>query len=158
MKNNYIVNSENFDKKFKALLVNKNKKSVIKLKFDFESVCVGKKIELIKFLISNKNLVGNIVYKILFWEKDEALENCLAFWNYKKIKSYKNGIKPGIIFVEQDKIDTKFIDFILLRHFNFELAKEPSLNIKVQFFIKFNDQFSMLFDIYDDRGFYAYYL
>ena len=47
------------------------------------------------------------------------------------------GIKPGIIFIEQDKIDTKFIDFILLRHFNFELAKEPSLNIKVQFFIKF---------------------
>ena len=78
--------------------------------------------------------------------------------NYKKIKSYKNGIKPGIIFLEQDKIDTKFIDFILLRHFNFELAKEPSLNIKVQFFIKFDDQFSMLFDIYDDRGFYAYYL
>ena len=98
------------------------------------------------------------MYKILFWEKDEVLENCLAFWNYKKIKSYKNGIKPGIIFVEQDKIDTEFIDFILLRHFNFELAKEPSLNIKVQFFIKFDDQFSMLFDIYDDRGFYAYCL
>ena len=43
MKNIYIINSENFDKKFKALLVNKNKKSVIKLKFDFENVCVGKK-------------------------------------------------------------------------------------------------------------------
>ena len=70
MKNNYIVNSENFDKEFKTLLKNKNKKRVIKSKFDFESVCVGKKIELIKFLISNKNLVGNIVYKILFWEKD----------------------------------------------------------------------------------------
>ena len=70
MKNNYIVNSENFDKEFKTLLKNKNKKRVIKSKFDFESVCVSKKIELIKFLISNKNLVGNIVYKILFWEKD----------------------------------------------------------------------------------------
>ena len=67
---NYIVNSENFDKEFKTLLKNKNKKCVIKSKFDFESVCVSKKIELIKFLISNKNLVGNIVYKILFWEKD----------------------------------------------------------------------------------------
>lgn len=48
MKNNYIVNSENFDKEFKTLLKNKNKKCVIKLKFDFENVCVGKKIELIK--------------------------------------------------------------------------------------------------------------
>ena len=60
MKNNYIVNSENFDKEFKTLLKNKNKKCVIKSKFDFENVCVGKKIELIKFLISNKNLVGSM--------------------------------------------------------------------------------------------------
>lgn len=43
MKNNYIVNSENFDKEFKTLLKNKNKKCVIKSKFDFENVCVGKK-------------------------------------------------------------------------------------------------------------------
>ena len=70
MKNNYIVNSENFDIEFKTLLKSKKKKYAIKSKFDFENVCVGKKIELIKFLISNKNLVGNIVYKILFWEKD----------------------------------------------------------------------------------------
>ena len=67
---NYIVNSENFDQEFKTLLKSKKKKYAIKSKFDFENVCVGKKIELIKFLISNKNLVGNIVYKILFWEKD----------------------------------------------------------------------------------------
>ena len=69
---NYIVNSENFDKEFKTLLKNKNKKCVIKSKFDFENVCVGKKIELIKFLISNKNLVGNIVYKILIRSKIHA--------------------------------------------------------------------------------------
>lgn len=43
MKNNYIVNSENFDKEFKTLLKSKKKKYAIKSKFDFENVCVGKK-------------------------------------------------------------------------------------------------------------------
>ena len=155
---NYIANLENFDKQFKSLLKNKHKKCVIKSQFDFENVNVGKKIELIKFLITNKNLADNIVYKIIFWEKDEVIENCLVSKNYKKIKSYNNGVRPGVIFVEQDKLDVEFIDFILLRHFNFELAKEPSLNIRVQLFAKFDDDFSILLDIYDDRGFYAYYL
>lgn len=70
MKNDYIISSRNFDKEFKILLKNKNKKCVIKSKFDFENVCVSKKIGLIKFLITDKNLAGNIVYKIFFWEKD----------------------------------------------------------------------------------------
>ena len=155
---NYIANSENFDKQFKSLLKNKNKKCVIKSQFDFENVNVSKKIELIKFLITNKNLADSIVYKIIFWEKDEVIENFLVSKNYKKMKSYKNGIRPGIIFVEENKIDIEFLNFILLRHFNFELAKEPSLNVRIQFFVKFDDEFSILFDIYDDRGFYAYYL
>ena len=79
MKNNYIVNSENFDKEFKTLLKNKNKKCVIKSKFDFENVCVSKKIELIKFLITDKNLAGNIVYKILFLGKRRGTRKLFGF-------------------------------------------------------------------------------
>ncbi|WP_462112358.1 hypothetical protein [Campylobacter concisus] len=73
MKNDYIISSRNFDKEFKILLKNKNKKCVIKSKFDFENVCVSKKIGLIKFLITDKNLAGNIVYKILFLGKRPVL-------------------------------------------------------------------------------------
>ena len=76
---NYIVNSENFDKEFKTLLKNKNKKCVIKSKFDFENVCVAKKMELIKFLITDKNLAGNIVYKILFLGKRRGARKLFGF-------------------------------------------------------------------------------
>ena len=76
---------------------------------------------------------------------------------YTKARPYKNGARAGVIFIKEKAFDPNFLRSVLLHHFNFELAKEPSLNIRVQLAANNKEKFSILFDIYDDRGCYVYY-
>ncbi|CZE46579.1 hypothetical protein [Campylobacter geochelonis] len=156
------ITPNNFDKVFEKMLKDKKKRGVANARIDFENISINDKIKLILFLIFNGNGVENIIYKILFWENDTEIKNYIETKipkeNFKKIKPYKKGAEPGVIFIEQNEINTDFLKSILLRHFNFELAKEPLLNIRVLLFVKMKNQFSILLDIYDDRGCYAYYL
>ena len=69
--------------------------------------------------------------------------------------SHLDSVVYKILFWE--RVEPNFLRSILLRHFNFELAKEPSLNIRVQLAVNNKEKFSILFDIYDDRGCYVYY-
>lgn len=154
-----VINPSNFDVEFRK--ISRNKRGIAKSRIDFENINVEAKIRLVMFLISKVSSLDSVVYRILFWEKDEKIEEHLLKnidkRQYIKTKSYKNGARAGVIFIKEKAFEPNFLKFILLRHFNFELAKEPSLNIRVQLAVNNKDKFSILFDIYDDRGCYVYY-
>ena len=153
-----IINPSNFDVEFRK--IRRNKRGVAKSRIDFENIDVEAKIRLIMFLISKVSRLDSVVYKILFWERDGKIEEYLLKnmkGRYTKARPYKNGARAGVIFIKEKMLDPNFLRSILLRHFNFELAKEPSLNIRVQLAANNKEKFSILFDIYDDRGCYVYY-
>ena len=156
------IKPNNFDKIFKELLKNKKKKGVASARIGFESICVDDKIKLILFLISDGVNIENVLYKVLFWEDDTKIENYInknfPKEKFTKIKPYKNQAEAGVFFIEENEINIKFLKSILLRHFNFELAKNPALNMRVFLFVKIKNKFSILLDIYDDRGCYIHYI
>lgn len=153
-----IIDPTNFDIEFRK--ISRNKRGIARSRIDFENIDVEAKIRLVMFLISKASHLDSVVYKILFWERDEKIEEYLLKnmkGQYTKAKPYKNGARAGIIFIKEKTLEPNFLRSILLRHFNFELAKEPSLNIRVQLAVNNKEKFSILFDIYDDRGCYVYY-
>lgn len=155
-----LINSDNFDIRFKNLLRNKKKRDVLSGRFDLECINLKFKVDILIQFLSSFKPTESVVYKILFWENDIKIESfiksCFPTKKYKVALSYKNRKVPGVIFIEEDTIDIKFINTLLTNHFNFEMAKEPSLNIRVQICIS-NSISIILLDIYDDRGFYLYF-
>ena len=153
-----VINPSNFDVEFRK--IRRNKRGIARSRIDFENIDVEAKIRLIMFLISKASHLDSVVYKILFWERDEKIEEYLLKnmkGRYTKARPYKNGARAGVIFIKEKAFDPNFLRSVLLHHFNFELAKEPSLNIRVQLVANNKEKFSILFDIYDDRGCYVYY-
>ena len=155
------IDAKNFDRHFKKLLKIKAGNNVVKGRFDMEAIVLDAKSDfIIQLLLSFKNILG-ITYKILFWEKDERIEALIKekFYdkNYQITVSYKNGKLPGAVYVEDRIIDKNFLKEALNNHFNYEMAKDPALNIRVQICVNQVD-FVILLDIYDDRGFDIYYL
>jgi hypothetical protein len=150
-----LINSENFDFYLKKILQFKKCKNIASGRIDIENIKPSEKVEMVIFLISSYKTAKALTYKILFWEEDKKIEDFFKFSfpnkRYKKTISYKNGKKAGVIYVEDIKIDFLFLEELLNNHFNFELAKEPSQNIRIQLIINF-EYFNILFDIYDDRG------
>jgi len=155
-----VINSNNFDQNFTRLLKIKKGKNIVKGRFDLENIKFKNRTEFIINLILSINLIKCVTYKVLFWENDKKIE---SFFNanfpnkeYKKTLPYKNGKKEGVIFIDDKIIDVLFLKTILIHHFNFEMAKEPSFNIRVQLSINTNSSIILL-DIYDDRGFDIYF-
>ena len=57
------------------------------------------------FLISKASHLDSLVYKILFWERDEKIEKYLLKnmkGQYTKAKPYKNGARAGVIFIKEN--------------------------------------------------------
>lgn len=154
------IDSENFDETFERLLEEKKGQNVIKGRFDIEPVELNEKLDfIIRLLLSFKSIAG-FTYKILFWEKDNLVEGLLKSTKekvYKVATSYKNEELPGIIFVDSDTLDEPFLKALLTNHFNYEMAKDPSLNLRIQICVS-HEGYKTLLDIYDDRGFDIYYL
>jgi hypothetical protein len=141
---------------FMKLLRKRKPKNTLLSRFDLTNFSFNSRkniiLKILFIFLSNKI---NIVYRILFWEEIEKILSILNI-DYKKdevhiYKPYKNGQKPGILFIEDNKINIKFISNILHNHFNYEKAKEPSLNIRLQ--ILSSSKSYIIIDIYDDRGF-----
>ncbi len=156
-----IVNSSNFDQNFKKLIKVKKGRNVVNGRLCLELIKLENKVEFIIRLISSLKSIISITYRILFWEEDIKIENFLElnFLNkkYEKVLSYKNGKQAGCIFIDDDCLDISFLKSILSNHFNFEMAKEPSQNLRVQICVNLNN-IIMLLDIYDDRGLDIYYI
>ena len=70
---------------------------------------------------------------------------------------YNNKEAPGIIYLDMDAFDEKVFRSLLTNHFNYEMAENPSLNIRVQICLN-EKKGTRLLDIYDDRGLDVYVL
>jgi hypothetical protein len=157
--NDFFINHNNFDENFKKILKQKKGKNIIRTRFYLEHSTIKFKIN---FLINYLNTISGfiaITYKILFWESDNKIINFLEenVSDYNILSGYLNNKKPGIVYISHKTIDLKFLESILINHFNYEKAKEPSINIRLQFAIETDIQI-ILFDIYDDRGLDAYFI
>ena len=70
-----IIDPTNFDIEFRK--ISRNKRGVARSRIDFENIDVDAKIRLVIFLISKASHLDSVVYKILFWERDEKIEEYL---------------------------------------------------------------------------------
>lgn len=152
------VDSRNFDEKFDSVLKEKKGQNIIKGRFDIEPVELKLKLDFVFHFFKSFKDISTLTYKILFWEKDNIIESLLEFSKGKIIKtiSYKMEEYPGIIFIDDENLDKIFLEKLLINHFNYEMAENPSLNMRVQICINHKDYITLL-DIYDDRGFDVYY-
>lgn len=155
-----IISSKNFDDYFKNIFEDKKKNDVISGRYDFESIEVNNKINfLFKKFIDVPNF-ESLTFKILYWEKDNIIEeffNSNDINDYLITNNYLGEEKPGEVFIDNKKFNNIFFDNLLVNHFNYEKALEPSINIRVQICINYEDCLSLL-DIYDDRGLNVYYI
>lgn len=151
-----FIDSKNFDKEFSKLLTNKKGENVANGRVDIENISLINKPNFIVSLLQSYSKVFQITYKILFWEKDEVMS---GFFNsdFKIHTSYKNGKVPGVIFIDDDKINEELVKSLLINHFNYEMAEEPSLNLRIQICLT-QEKGIVLLDIYDDRGFDVYFI
>ena len=96
-----------------------------------------------------------VIIRVLFWEKECKIEKLLQDMSHETCiiyKTYDNKDIPGILFIDTNLIQyRKNISDLLMQHLNFELAIEPSLNIRVQILLNKNVN-PLILDIYDDRG------
>lgn len=144
---------------FCKALRKKNKKSVC-TRCDIEPIALIRKADFICNII--KSLEAEyIICRILFWEKNEKIESFLQKHipgnEYVVYKHYNNRMTPGICFVHASKDMIPFLRVLLANHFNFELAKAPSLSVRVQICIN-TKYLGFLLDVYDDRGFFMHIL
>lgn len=66
--------------------------------------------------------------EVKFWEKnDKTIDFFKQMQNsYTVVQEYKNGEESGIIVVEDNNLDIKFFEQLLQRHYNHDLAYEPT--------------------------------
>lgn len=155
-----IIDSSNFDKKFRVLLNKRRGKNVLNARFYMDDIGLMDKTDYLLSFVLLKGPISGIVYKILYWEKDSVMRDFFGTNFHGKSFTIKNSYKgrqaPGVIFVNDESMDKSFFKALLQYHFNFELGGTPSLNVRVQ--ICFNMGKSIiLLDIYDDRGFFLYF-
>ena len=156
-----LFNSASFDEKFQKLLKNKKGKNAVKGRLDLEPIKFNAKAEFIIVFMNSLKLSAGITYKISFWENDSKVEDYFKLNHpkkkYVKTSSYKNRQKGGVVFLDEEVLDIHFLKSILSNHFNFEMAKTPSLNIRVQLSAEL-ENYIILLDIYDDRGLDIYFI
>lgn len=154
-----FITSDNFDMKLGSILKNKISDNVVRARFDIQKIQHRAKLNFINDLIDSTNAVS-ITYKILFWEKSCKIIELPLFGEESKYlirNEYNGGEFPGIVFLDSCKVNKDLLFNLLTNHFNYEQAKDPGLNIRLQIYIEYNCN-AQLFDIYDDRGFDLYYL
>jgi hypothetical protein len=140
------------EKEFKII---KQKRFIVRNRLHIENINLENKILFLSNYIQNIKDVLDVTYRILSWEDINSLEEILKDKLYYKI-DYRNGKRPGKIVLKEVNIDFNFLQNILVSHFNYELALEPSVNIRPQILIR-TSKYSIVFDIYDDRGVDVYY-
>jgi len=154
-----FVDSKNFDQVLGQILARKEGKKIIKGQFDIDSVTLAHKLDFIMVLLASFQTIRGLTYKILFWDRIDSIKDLIESSEKKcQIASLYEGYEhPGVIFVDDKALDISFCKQLLVNHFNYEMAKTPSLNLRIQLCINHSYDVTLL-DIYDDRGFYIYYL
>ena len=147
----------------KYLKIFKNRKKfekkgkIIWSRYYLDDYDFSKRVDFVLSLIHN-HVQKEFISEIQYWEDNHKMVNFFeqSKNSYSIIKEYKNGQKPGIIVIDDNQMDMNFFKNLLLNHYNFELAYEPALSIKILLFVNYDD-YLMAFDLYDDRGFIINY-
>lgn len=154
------IDYENIDEIFRQTLNRKPDRNNVKGIVNIEHISLNKKSQFVFEILSSFNVLSECTYRILFWERNDVIEDFFKL-NFPKKEHvvyipYQDKKLPGICIVHDIKIDEFFFKSLINNHFNFELAKEPSLCIRVQMCIHITG-FKIFIDIYDDRGLYIYW-
>ena len=92
-----------------------------------------------------------VTYRIEFWDSLFDIRGIVLPFNPTFYNEHPNDEVPGEVCFTTNCFNRDVASNILNRHFNFEQALIPSLNIRVQFCF-FNDRNLIVVDVYDDRG------
>lgn len=154
------LKSKNFNPYFSKILSRRKKRNIVRISYDLENLSYDKKRE---FVACKMKDLENccVIYKILFWDDLSKIKNILNGYNFQKIvidRKYKGKITPGVLYLENDSLNIKFMNQIINLHFNFDVAsKDKFIQMKLYIALSYNDT-TRLFYFYDDRGFYEYVL
>jgi hypothetical protein len=146
-----------YSKIFKRYKEYEKRKKIVWSRYYLDEYDFSRRVDFILNLIQS-HVQKEFVVEIKYWEDNYKMAIFLeqSKNSYSIIKEYKNGQKPGIIVINDNNMDMRFFENLLSNHYNFELACEPALSIKVLLFINYDD-YLMIFDFYDDRGFIISY-
>jgi hypothetical protein len=142
---------------YKNHKISTDKKRFIWSRYYLDDYEFTKRIDFVLNQIKN-HAQREFICEIKYWEDNNKMENFLQQLKtpYSIVKEYKNGKKCGIIVINDKKLDIHFFKNLLINHYNYELAYEPALSVKIMLFINYED-YLMAFDFYDDRGFIINY-
>jgi hypothetical protein len=135
-------------------------KKLVWSRYYFDDYEFNKRVRFVLSLVKNY-LKDGFVMEIKFWEENDKMLELFAETknSYKMIRGYEKAEEPGIMTVDDLFLDLIFFEKLLQWHYNYEVAKEPALSIKVLLFFEDEEKLT-IFDFYDDRGFiinYYYY-
>ena len=139
------------------ILQKKIKKNVLNCFCNLENISQNKRTDLMLNEIKNNKATDRILIRIIFWEDTNFIVKYLKTIDdkFELISEYSGEKQGGLILNQFNDNNFSVLKSILISHFNYELAKKPSLNIRLQICVPC-EEFKVLYDIYDDRGFYKY--
>ena len=80
--------------------------------------------------------------------------------DYCIVRGYKNGQTPGYLNIDIDKkvFYPKFVKELLNRHYGNDFSKQNAIDIIPYVVIDTSEDEIIAFHLYDDRGYYEYYI
>lgn len=149
MKNKYYKFLDIYNNRKKYEL----EKKFIWSRFYFDNFSFDKRVNFVIEMIK-ESLKEEFILEIKFWDNNIlTLDFFKNLTNRNSIlEEYKGEESPGIIIVYGRNLELSFFIELLQSHYNYELAEDPSLNIKVLLFID-TTKCLKIYDFYDDRGF-----
>ncbi len=101
---------------------------------------------------------GNFIMEVKFWDKNTIIKDFFheSTNKYYIQREYRSNKTPGLVIMEDNNLNLKFFEKLLINHYNYEKALDPALNVKILLFVNYNN-FLLVFDFYDDRGFIVNY-
>lgn len=151
-----IKGLEEVEKKIQMIIAKKQKSRLITARYDFEKIKIKNKVKLLLNEITTKSSQQGFFCRLLFWEGSNHLTALLErigilLEKYCIYQEYLGKSKPGIVYLQLLGTDIDCMEILLTEHLNYELGVVPSVNIRLQIFIEL-ENWSYLYDIYDDRG------
>lgn len=110
-----IIDDSNFDELYLRANKVKTGKKIVYSRFFINKLNLKNKVVFInKYLYSFSDVI-NFTFKIQYWESDEKIKIFFQKENDKLIfkKNYKQGQKPGVLYIISQKIDKIFFEKLL---------------------------------------------
>lgn len=160
-----MINSiEEFELKFGKILKEKSGLGIPRMRIYMEEISeVSDKIAFLIDFYQNFGSYESFFLKLLFWENPNQFikdvickEEPSSLLNFSFCESNDPTI-PNVMWFNGETLDVSMLKEIVLWHFNYEMAKDPSCDMRVQFCLYISDKY-MLWDVYDDRGCDVYWI